>query len=154
MRFLHLAGIGVWLGAGAAALLLARMAAGDAPERRADRLEQVGRFYAWLVAPAAILATASGLAITMMAASAGYGARLGAPASAAMQVLGLVAGGLEIFGAFPASQRMLRVVVAAEHGELAGAGERQRRRLVRLSPVSLSLVVIALYLGVAATPHG
>lgn len=153
MRFLHLAGIGVWLGAGALTLLVIRMAAADPPERRADRLELVGRFYAWLVAPAAIMATATGLAITMMAASAGYGARLGAPASAAMQVLGLLAGGLEIFGAFPASQRMMRAVVAAERAQLAGAGERQRRRIAALGPVILLLVAAALYLGVVATPH-
>lgn len=154
IRFLHLLGIGVWVGAGAAAILLARVAAADPPERRADRLELVGRFYAWLVAPGAILATASGLAITMMAASAGYGVRLGQPASAAMQGLGLLAGFLEVFAAFPASQRLVRAVLAAERGALAGAGERMRRRIVTLGPLTLTLVVVSLYLGVVATPHG
>jgi len=154
MRFLHLVGIGVWLGAGAAAALLVRVAAQDPPERRADRLELVGRFYAWLVAPGAILASGSGLAITMMAASAGYGARLGEPASAAMQVLGLLAGALEIFGSFPASQRMLRAVLASPGPDLAGAGERMRRRVALLGPAALAMVVVALYLGIIATPRG
>jgi uncharacterized membrane protein len=153
VRFLHLVGIGIWVGAGGAVALLARVAAGDPPERRADRLELVGRLYAWLVAPGAILATASGIAITMMAAGAGYGARLGAPASAAMQVIGLVAAGLEILVAFPASQRLLRAVLAAQGPELAGAGERMRRRVATLAPVILALVIVAVYLGVAATPH-
>jgi hypothetical protein len=153
LRFLHLIGIGVWLGAGGATALLTRMAAGDGPERRADRLELVGRLYAWLVAPAAVLATGSGIAVTMMVASAGAGSRLGAPASAAMQVLGLLAGGLEILVAFPASQRLLRGVVSAQTADLAGAGERQRRRIAALGPVILALVLVATYLGVAATPH-
>lgn len=154
VRFLHLAGIAVWLGAGAAAVVLARIAATDPAGRRADRLELVGRLYAWLVAPGAILATGSGVAVTMMAASAGYGARLGAPASAAMQALGLLAGILEVFVAFPASQRLLRAVLAAEEAELPRAGERMRRRLAALGPVTLGLIVVSLYLGVIGTPHG
>lgn len=154
LRFLHLLGIGVWLGAGAAAVLLARAAAGSPAERRADRLELVGRCYTWLVAPGAILATVAGIGVTMMAASAGYGARLGEPASAAMQALGLLAGGLEVLVAFPASQRLTRAVVAADDAALGQAGERMRRRIATLGPVTLSLVVVALYLGVIGTPHG
>lgn len=154
VRFLHLVGIGVWLGAGAVTALLVRAAAADPPGRRAERLELVGRLYAWLVGPGAILGTGSGLALTMMAASAGYGARLGTPASAAMQVLGLVAGFLEMFLTFPASQRLLRAVVAAEERELAQAGERMRRRVAALGPIALALLLISLYLGVIAVPHG
>ncbi|HET7038937.1 MAG TPA: DUF2269 family protein [Gemmatimonadales bacterium] len=154
IRFLHLVGIAAWLGSGAATALIVRAAAGDPAARRAERLELVGRLYAWLVAPGAILATASGVAITMMAASAGFGARLGAPASIAMQLLGLTAGFLEVFLTFPASQRLLRAVLAAPEAELAGAGERMRRRVAALGPVALALVVISLYLGVIATPHG
>lgn len=154
VRFLHLVGIALWLGAGAVTALLCRAARADPPSRRAERLELVGRLYAWLVAPGAILATGSGIVITMMAASAGYGVRLGAPASAAMQLLGLAAGFLEIFITFPASQRLLRAVLAATEAELAGAGERMRRRVAALGPVALALIVISLYLGVIATPHG
>jgi uncharacterized membrane protein len=153
VRFLHLVGLGLWLGAGGAAALLARLAAGDPPERRADRLELVGRLFGWMVAPGAVLTTASGIALTMMAASAGYGSRLGTPASAAMQVLGLVAAGLEILVSFPSSQRLMRAVLAAQGPELAGAGERMRRRLTLLAPITIGLVVVATFLGVIATPH-
>jgi hypothetical protein len=89
----------------------------------------------------------------MMAASAGYGARLGVPASAAMQVLGLVAAGLEILVTFPASQRLVRAVLAAQGPELAGAGEVPRRRIAALGSITLALVLVALYLGVIASPH-
>jgi uncharacterized membrane protein len=154
IRFLHLLGLGVWVGAAASALWLVRAAAADQAARRADRLELVGRLYTWLVAPGAVLATASGMAITMMGASAGYGERLGEPASAAMQGLGLLAGALAIFVTFPASQRLFRAVLAADQAGLATAGERMRRRLAAIEPVILALIVIATYLGVLGTPHG
>jgi uncharacterized membrane protein len=149
VRFLHLLGIGLWLGGGTAALVLVGGAKSDAPVRRADHLQVLARVYAWIVAPGAILATGSGLAITMMVSSAGFGARLGEPLVAAMQAVGVLAGALEVFISFPTSQRLGRLVAASDPAEVPLAGERFRIRITRVLAVTLTLVVVALYLGIA-----
>lgn len=143
---LHFVGIALWLGAGAVALLFAVGAGSDTP-MRIPRLLLLGRAYSAIVAPGAMLATASGLALTMMAMSAGWGAALGSPPLAAMQALGLVAGLLEVFVAFPTAQRLAGVAAATAEGAV-WAGEPLRRRLVGLLCVTLTLVVGCTYLGV------
>jgi len=145
VTFLHVVGIALWLGAGAVALLFATAARQDTP-MRLPRVLLLGRIYTLLIAPGAMLATASGLALTMMAASGGDGARLGEPALAAMQTMGLVAGILEIFVAFPTSQRLAGAGVAAMDGA-AWTGERLRARLVLVLALDLALVVVSTYLG-------
>ncbi|MDH4044489.1 MAG: hypothetical protein OEY20_13355 [Gemmatimonadota bacterium] len=145
VRFLHVLGIALWLGAGVVALLFATGAKQDTP-MRLPRMLLLGRIYSFVIAPGAMLATASGIALTMMAASAGYGADLGAPALAAMQALGLLAGVLEIFVAFPTAQRLTGAAAASVDGA-AWAGERMRARLVALLAVTLTLVVVSTYLG-------
>jgi hypothetical protein len=143
--FLHVVGIGLWLGAGAVALLLAVGARHDTP-LRLPRVLLLGRAYSVVVAPGAMLATASGLALTMMAATGGSNVQLGAPALAAMQTLGLVAGLVEIFVSFPTAQRLAGVAAASVDGA-AWSGERLRGRLVRLLSFTLTLVLISTYLG-------
>lgn len=143
--FLHLLGIALWLGAGSVALLFATGAKQDTP-LRLPRVLLLGRVYSLLVAPGAMLATASGLALTMMAASSGDSGRLGEPAVAAMQSMGLLAGILEIFVAFPTAQRLTGAAAASVDGA-AWAGERLRARLVVLLCVNLTLVVASTYLG-------
>lgn len=145
VTFLHVLGIALWLGAGAVALLFATAARQDTP-MRLPRVLLLGRVYTLLIAPGAMLATASGLALTMMAASGGNGARLGEPAVAAMQTMGLIAGILEIFVAFPTAQRLTGAAVAAMDGA-AWAGERLRGRLVLVLSLDLTLVVVSTYLG-------
>ena len=145
VRFLHIVGIALWLGAGVVALLFAVAAKRDTP-MRLPRVLLLGRVYATVIAPGAMLATASGLALTMMAASAGYGARLGEPALAAMQTLGLVAGILEIFVAFPTAQRLTGAAAASVDGA-AWVGERLRARLTGLLVLNLTLVLVSTYLG-------
>jgi len=145
VRFLHVVGIALWLGAGATALLFATAARQDTP-MRLPRVLLLGRIYTLLIAPGAMLATASGLALTMMAASGGDSARLGEPALAAMQSMGLMAGILEIFVAFPTAQRLTGAGIAAMDGA-AWAGEGMRARLVVLLWITLTLVVASTYLG-------
>jgi len=145
VRFLHVVGIALWLGAGVVALLFATGAKQDTP-MRLPRVLLLGRIYSLVIAPGAMLATASGIALTMMAASADYGAQLGEPALAAMQTLGLLAGILEIFVAFPTAQRLTGAAAASVDGA-AWTGERLRARLVGLLAVNLTLVVVATYLG-------
>lgn len=145
VTFLHVIGIALWLGAGAVALLFASAARQDTP-MRLPRVLLLGRIYSLLVAPGAMLATASGIALTMMAASGGDGGRLGEPALAAMQTLGLLAGILEIVVGFPTSQRLAGAGVAAMDGA-AWSGERLRSRLVIVLSITLTLVVVSTYLG-------
>jgi len=145
VRFLHVVGIALWLGAGAVALLFATAARQDTP-MRLPRVLLLGRIYALLIAPGAMLATASGLALTMIATSGGDSARLGEPALAAMQSMGLLAGILEIFVAFPTARRLTGAGIAAMDGA-AWAGERLRARLVVLLWIDLTLVVASTYLG-------
>jgi hypothetical protein len=143
--FSHVLGIALWLGAGVVALLFATGAKRDTP-MRLPRVLLLGRIYTMVIAPGAMLATASGIALTMMAASAGDGTRLGEPALAAMQTIGLLAGILEIFVAFPTAQRLTGAAAASVDGA-AWVGERLRARLVGLLAVNLTLVLVATYLG-------
>lgn len=142
---LHVIGIALWLGAGAVALLFATAARHDTP-MRLPRVLLLGRIYTLFIAPGAMLATASGLVLTMMAASGSDSARLGEPALAAMQSMGLLAGILEIFVAFPTAQRLTGAGIAAMDGA-AWAGEVARGRLVVLLSINLTLVVASTYLG-------
>lgn len=154
VRVLHVLGIGLWLGGVAAALVLAGVQGSEPESTRGAAYRTLGKVYAWIVAPGAILTSGSGLAFTMMVASAGYGARLGEPAVAAMQALGLLAGVLEIFVSFPTSQRLARIASLDDGSELSPAAERMKSRTVTVSSVSMALVVIAVYLGIAGAPHG
>jgi putative copper export protein len=150
--FLHVIGISLWLGAGTTVLLLgAAGAAGGAGGGRADRLALLSRVYGMIVAPGAVLATASGIALTMLVYSRGLSARLGT-AAVGMETLGLLAGVLEIFVTFPAAQRLGGVIAAADPAD-ARAGERLRRRVTVMLRVTLALVVIATLLGVVPPPE-
>lgn len=153
VRFLHLIGIALWLGGGVWALVLLVAARGEDPAPRGDHLVLTTRLYGWIVAPGAMLATASGLALTMMAASAGYGARLGSTPLAAMQAIGVLAGVLELFVGLPTAHRLGRVTALSDPVEVPKAGERFRSRLAGVLATTLTLVVVSFYLGVIGTPH-
>ncbi len=144
---LHLLGIGMWLGAGCVALAFAADAKADSP-MRLPRLLLLTRIYSLVLAPGAVLATASGIALTMMASSAGFGARLGEPALAAMQALGVLAGVIEVAVSFPTAQRLAGTAAVAVNEKRPWAGERLRFRLTVLLVVTLTLVAVSTYLGV------
>lgn len=148
IRFLHMLGIGLWLGGGAVAVLVNTLEAKTSPTARAAVDEMLGKVYAWVVGPGAITAVAAGVALTMMAASQGYGARLGHPPIAAMQGIGLVAATIEIFVSLPTSQRLARISALSEGAESSATARLYRRRLRAASGTALVLVAIALYFGV------
>jgi hypothetical protein len=147
----HFLGIALWVGAGAAGLLLATGARADTP-LRLPRVLLLGRIYSTIIAPGAMLATASGIALLMLVVGAGDGARLATPLVAAMQVLGMAAGLTEVFVVFPTAQRLAGVAAAAASASGPWVGERLRRRLVTLEAVTLTLVVLASFLGIAGRP--
>jgi hypothetical protein len=149
---LHFLGISLWFGAGVVALLFATGAAADTP-LRLPRLLLLDRIYAMVIAPAAVLATASGLALTMMVVTAGDGARISSPSLAGMQVVGLAAGLFELFVVFPAARRLALSAAAAVAAGAAWSGEPLRRRLVALEAAALTLVVLASLLGIWGRPE-
>jgi hypothetical protein len=99
-----------------------------------------------------MLATASGIALTMMVLGAGDGERLGTPALMAMQGVGLVAGLLELFVVFPTARRLAGITATAAAAGGAWPGERLRSRLVRLELATLALVFAATACGIAGRP--
>lgn len=145
--FLHLIGVGLWVGAGCVALMFVLDAKKDTPTRL-PRALLLGRIYSMVLAPGAVLATGSGIALTMMVSSAGYGARLGSPTLAAMQGLGVLAGVVEVFVAFPTAQRLAGVAAISMTEGKAWTGERLRARLAVLLMITLTAVLVSTYLGV------
>lgn len=148
----HFLGIALWVGAAVVALQLAVGAAADTP-LRLPRLLLLGRVYSMIIAPGATLATASGIALTMMLMTVGDAARLGTPPLAGMQVLGLAAGLGELFIVFPASQRLTQAAAAAVSANRAWAGDALRRRLIVLEVVTLGLVMLSSFLGIWGRPE-
>ncbi len=150
--FLHMLGISLWVGGVLAALVIIGTTPVSRPAVvRAAAYRLLGKVYAWIVAPGAIATIASGLAITVIAASQGRGARLGEPAVVAMQGAGLLAGILEIFVSFPMSQKLARAASVGEPDALHAVAEPLRNRVAKVSGFALALVIIALYLGVAGS---
>jgi hypothetical protein len=149
---LHFLGIALWVGAGAVALQLAVGAGADTP-LRLPRLLLLGRVYSMILAPGAMIATASGLALTMILMTAGDGARLGSPPLAAMQVLGLAAGLGELFVVFPTAQRLTGTAAAAVSANAPWNANALRRRVVALESAMLTLVVLASLLGIWGRPE-
>ncbi len=141
-------GIGLWLGGGAVAVLVNTLEAETSPAARAAVDEMLGKVYAWVVGPGAIAAVASGVALTMMAASQGYGSRLGDPSVAAMQGMGLLAGVIEILVSLPTSQRLARISALSEGAESSATARLYRGRLRAASGTALLLVAAALFFAV------
>lgn len=146
--FLHMSGIGLWLGGAAIAVLINTLETSEGPTARRAVDVMLAKGYAWVVAPGAMLAVGSGVALTMMVASSGSRGRLGDPPVAAMQAVGLLAGLVEIFVAFPASQRLGQVTAATDAAEVHPAAARFRGRMRVASSVSLLLVLVAMFFGV------
>ncbi len=151
LRFLHVVGIVLWLGGAVAAMALSMFSRSETAPVRAGVFRLLGRLHALVVAPGVLLTIASGLAIMMMLATAGHGTRLGQPEISAMMALGLVAGLVALFGAFPASQKAAVLADVSESGEPPEAFHRFRRRVAISSSIAGVLAVAALYFGVAAT---
>jgi hypothetical protein len=151
---LHLIGVGLWLGAGSVALVFATDARAESA-MRLPRILLLGRIYSLILAPGAVLATGSGIALTMMAYSAGLSTRLGEPALATMQGLGLLAGVIEVFVGFPTAQRLAGAAAVSVNEGRPWRGDRLRFRLTILLTVTLSLVAVSTYRGVlGASAHG
>jgi hypothetical protein len=100
------------------------------------------------VAPAAAVATVTGIVLTMALAKAQFD--LGAATwLMVMQGFGLVAGILTVAFATPLVNRMARLAERSlEKGEMDPAAERVRKALALTSTISGVMMLVALYFGV------
>ena len=147
--FLHVAGVCVWLGAS-----LTFMVFGPAAKRAplatwAHTWMTLARVQRVLVGPAALIATVTGIILTMALAKSNFDI-----ASASwlmvMQGFGLVAGILTLAFATPLTNRMARLAQrSAEQGTMDPAAEKVRKTLATVSSIAGVLIIVSLYFSLA-----
>jgi len=145
--FLHAAGYSVWLGAS-----LTFMIAGPAAKKMplaswAHTWITLARVQRTLVAPAAAIATVTGIVLTMALAKAQFD--LGAATwLMVMQGFGLVAAIITVAFATPLINRMARLAERSlEKGEMDPAAERVRKAVALASSIAGAMILVALYFG-------
>ncbi len=144
VRFLHLLATAAWLGGALAAFTLVITARQEPVPVRALVYQLLGRVYARLVAPAALVSVLSGLALTMALAMQGFGAMLGSPRLVVMQAAGIIAGLLVLFVGLPTANKLAQLAAQAKD-TLPPEFEEVRKRQAIVQSVAGALVVIALY---------
>jgi hypothetical protein len=143
MLFLHWVGISVWLGASITFMLwgpAARRSSLDAWAHTWRVLDQLQR---WVVLPAAVVATGTGILLTMrlVTAAPGTGSQLWL---VMMQVTGILAFALAVW-ATNLTGRIARLAGASvEKGERDERAESVRKRLALVGSVSGVLILAAL----------
>lgn len=146
--FLHVAGIAVWLGASLTFMVFGPAARGAPLATWAHTWTTLARVQRVLVAPAALIATVTGLLLTMALARSSF-AMGSATWLMVMQGTGLVAGVLSLAFATPLANRMARIAErSAEKGQVEPGAEQVRKALAVVSSVSGVLMLVALYFGV------
>lgn len=152
LRFLHWAGFSIWLGAQLTFMVWGPAARHASLEAWAHTWRTLAKVQRWVVAPAAAVATGSGVLLTMalVAAHEDLG---GATWLWGMTGCGLVAGLLALVVQTPLANR---IAALAEESLAAGEknpeAERLRSRLALAGSVSGTLILAAL--GFTAFGHG
>lgn len=144
VRFLHLLATAAWLGGALAGMTLVVTVRSEPVPVRALVYQLLGRLYARLVAPAALVSVLSGLALTMALAMQGFGAMLGSPRLMVMQGAGLVAGLLVLFIGLPTANKLAQLAAQAKD-TLPPELEEVRKRQAIVQSVAGVLIIIALY---------
>lgn len=148
MLFLHLFGTALWIGGGAAAMLLAVGARQESAAVQAGVLRLAARVHAYVVGAGALAVVGTGLWLTARLVTTGAGSMMSAPRVWVMQGAGLVAGALVLLVGVPTAVRLGRLArVSAE--EAASAVERLRRRQAVVSSIAGTLAVVALFAATA-----
>jgi uncharacterized membrane protein len=148
ITFLHWLGISIWLGA-----QLSFMVWGPAAKRVplaawAHTWDTLGKVQRWMVAPAAAVATVTGLAMSMQYAQRGLD--MGSAWLIVMQSLGLLAGILTIGFSTPLVNRMAFLAAKSlETGQQDPRAEGVRRKLAIVSSISGTFVLVSLYFAAA-----
>jgi uncharacterized membrane protein len=148
MLFLHVVGYAIWLGASLSFMVWGPAARKGSLEAWAHTWLVLGRVHRLLVAPACLVATATGIYLTMALAQSP--ADMGtATWLIVMEVLGLVAAVLTLAIAAPLMNRMGTL---AERSLAKGAQEPQaevvRKRLALVGSVVGVLILVSIYFAV------
>ena len=148
--FLHITTVAIWLGAA-----LTFMVFGPASRRAplaawAHMWITLGKVQRVLVAPAAAIATVTGILLTMALAKGG-GFDMGSQTwLMVMQGFGLVAGILAVAFQTPLANRMARLAERSlEKGEMDPAAERVRKALATVGSIAGVMLLVAQYFAVA-----
>jgi len=129
LRFLHWAGFSVWLGAQLTFMVWVPVSKGVALEPWAHVWKTLAKLQRWVVAPAAVLATLTGFALTMQLVSRARDAA-GAAWLVGMQAFGVLAAIVALAVVAPLSNRMGWIAdQSLADGEKEPGAERLRVRL-------------------------
>ena len=146
---LHVLGVAVWLGA-SLTFLFAGPAARKLPlESWANTWIIIGKVQRSLVGPASLIATVTGLALTMSLAKGSYD--MGAATwLIVMQAFGLIAGIITLAFATPMANRMAALARRSfEKGAIDPAAEKVTRAFGLVTTISGMMNIVALIFGVA-----
>ena len=144
--FAHWAGFSVWLGAQLTFMVFGPAAKRMSLESWASTWITLAKVQRVLVAPAAVAATVTGIALTMSLARAE--AEMGTLRLMAMQTFGLLAGLVAIGVVTPLANRMARLAAKSlEQGEQDPLAERVRSRLALSGTISGVFILVALFFG-------
>jgi hypothetical protein len=150
LRFLHWAGFSIWLGAQLTFMVWGPQTKVATLEAWAHTWKTLARVQGFIIAPAAAVATLTGIMMTMQLVSTHAEP---SPSLWAMQGFGLLAGVLAIGVVTPLVNR---VAVWAQASLAAGQkdprAERARRTLAWAGSITGVMILIALYFG-ARTPR-
>lgn len=148
LAVLHVFGSALWIGGAFAAMIVSIAARREQASVQAGIFRILARVYAWVIAPGALVAVGTGLALVMMFMTRGLEERLGAPAMSVMMGAGLLGGLLVLFFGLPTAQKIAAAAVPDEQGGLPPIVDRLRRRLAIVSSIAGVLALVALWFGV------
>jgi hypothetical protein len=152
LRFLHWVGIALWLGAQFTFMVWGPQTRASGLDAWAHTWKTLAKVQGFLVAPAAALATITGIVMTMQLV--GRHAELGQDTALwLMQAFGLLAAVVAVAVVTPLANRM----AAYAHASLASGqkdprAERTRKVLAWAGSITGVLILVALYFG-AQTPR-
>ena len=148
LRFLHWVGIAVWLGAEMTFMVWGPLSKTVSLEAWAHTWKTLARVQGLLVAPAAALATVTGIVMTMQLVG------VHADETAALELMqgfGLLAGGVAIAVVTPLVNRVAHYAyLSVEKGEKDPRAERARKLLAWAASITGVAIMVALYYGAQA----
>lgn len=154
LRFLHWASFSIWLGAQITFMVWVPVSKTAALETWAHVWKTLAKVQRWIVAPAVVVATLTGVALTMQLVSRQRDVG-GAAWLVGMQAFGVLAAILALAVTSPLANRMGWVAEQSlADGEKAPAAERVRKRLAVVGTVTGIFILAAIYFGAMSPPVG
>jgi uncharacterized membrane protein len=148
LRFGHFLGLAAWIGGALAIMVIANVMWQSDAARREALAAVLAQMNGYVVAPGAVVTTATGVLLTMTMTSRGMGEVLARPGMVIMQVAGVAAAVLAIFAGVPTANQVATVMRRLGDGDLPPGVSRLRRRLAIVSSLATGLALFALFFGV------